>query len=234
MATRSRDKFKQRPFANLDRMLSRKAIHLNERPEWVERLRRPSAPLSPEEETKLFETAMKGVLPLRTNRHSGPLAKRRQKSEGPMQLTDEDAESCRQLRALVESGKGFTLEYTSEYMAGPDTSGADHLAQALHRGRYTIQDYIDLHGMRVPEAEAALAVFFKRAVATGKQGLLIVHGRGLRSAAVPVLKKAVGRWLTRGPWRRWVAAFASAQAHDGGTGATYVLIRKSPLKKQRR
>jgi DNA-nicking Smr family endonuclease len=43
------------------------------------------------------------------------------------------------------------------------------------------------------------------------------------------LKTRVIEWLTRGPWRKWVAAYASARLHDGGTGATYVLLRARPV-----
>jgi hypothetical protein len=37
----------------------------------------------------------------------------------------------------------------------------------------------------------------------------------------------VVRWLTRGPWRKWIIAYSSARSCDGGTGATYVLLRTS-------
>jgi DNA-nicking Smr family endonuclease len=227
-------KFKQRPFADLGRMMSRHALPPAEGLRWIQQARQTPAPLSPEEEAALFDAAMEGVLPLQHNRHSVSAALPLRPMEAPLGEADEEAEGLRQLRDLVERGEGFALEYTAEYMAGPEGACADHLTQALHRGRYTIQDHIDLHGLVASEAEAALAAFFKQAIATGKQGLLIVHGRGLRSAAAPVLKNRVKHWLTRGPWRRWVTAFASAQAYDGGTGATYVLIRRSPLKKRRR
>lgn len=228
------DKFRQRPFVNLGRMMSGHTLHSAEGSHWIRQARQTPAKLPPEEEAALFNAAMEGVLPLQNNRHPGSPTQPLRLSNAPRGVVDEDAEGLRQLRALVENGEGFTLEYTAEYMAGPEGYSTEHLSQALHQGRYTIQDHIDLHGLRVSEAEAALEVFFKRAVATGKQGLLIVHGRGLRSAAAPVLKKRVKHWLTRGPWRRWVAAFASAQAYDGGTGATYVLIRRNPIKKRRR
>jgi DNA-nicking Smr family endonuclease len=235
MAPRSKsNKFRQHPFSELDQMLSRKAIHLDEGSRWVHRARQQPAPVPPEEEAELFKAAMKGVLPLRANYHAGPRASPMRLAVSPLNVSDEDDdEGLRQLRDLVEHGKGFILQYTDEYMSGPDESGTDPLTHALHQGKYTIQDHIDLHGLRVSEAETALEAFFKRAVANGKQGLLIVHGRGLRSVAAPVLKRRVSHWLTRGPWRRWVAAFASAQAYDGGTGATYVLLRKSPMKKHR-
>jgi DNA-nicking Smr family endonuclease len=227
----------------LDRLLSKKAIQLPEgHPEagsdWIRRVRQPPEPLSSADERRLFKQAMAGVRPLKANIHAGtnpatghrPIPLSQEGCEG----SPEELEGLRQLRELVEKGKGFALAYTAEYMAGPDGRGTDRLSEALHQGRYAIQDHIDLHGMGVAEAQAALQRFFKRAVATGLRGVLIVHGRGLRSEGAPVLKKSVQNWLTRGPWRRWVAAFASAQAFDGGTGATYVLIRSSPGKKHRR
>jgi DNA-nicking Smr family endonuclease len=234
---------KQRPFDGLDRILSKKAIHLPEgHPEagsdWIRKARQSPEPLSPAAERRLFKQAMAGVRPLKANIHADPHPPTshalKPLSEEVCEGAPEDLEGLRRLRELVEKGKGFTLAHTAEYMAGPDGRGTNHLSEALHRGRYAIQDHIDLHGMGVAEAEAALRHFFKRAVATGMRGVLIVHGRGLRSEGAPVLKKSVQDWLTRGPWRRWVAAFASAQAFDGGTGATYVLIRRSPGKKHRR
>ncbi len=244
MAPRSKSQaFTQRPFANLGQILSDKAISpraLSERAlsEWVKKAQRAPEPLPAEEEARLFQTAMAGVSPLGANRHAheGASPQTDNPEQGRMRrtITDDEAEGLRQLRELVEEGKGFTLAYTAEYMAGPDGRYADHLSEALHQGRFAIQDHIDLHGMGASEAEAALELFFKRSVAGGKQGLLIVHGRGLRSPKAPVLKNRVKRWLTRGPWRRWVAAFASAQAFDGGTGATYVLLRRTPGKKRRR
>jgi len=64
---------------------------------------------------------------------------------------------------------------------------------------------------------------------SGKRAVLIVHGRGLSSPGEPVLKNKVREWLTRTAWRKWVIAFTSAQSYDGGTGATYVLLRHRPI-----
>jgi DNA-nicking Smr family endonuclease len=48
------------------------------------------------------------------------------------------------------------------------------------------------------------------------------------------LKTQVIGWLSRGPWRKWVMAYASARSCDGGTGATYVLLRSRPLTRRYR
>lgn len=73
-----------------------------------------------------------------------------------------------------------------------------------------------------------------RSIRRGYRGVLIVHGRGLKSPGKPVLKAKVFHWLTRGPLRAYVVALASARACDGGAGATYVLLRPRPIGKRQR
>jgi DNA-nicking Smr family endonuclease len=96
----------------------------------------------------------------------------------------------------------------------------------LARGGYRVQATIDLHGMTRGEAKDALQDFVADALTRGFTCVRIVHGKGRSSGREgPVLKRAIGPWL-----RHWqpVLAFVSAQAIDGGTGALYVLLRRSP------
>jgi DNA-nicking Smr family endonuclease len=104
----------------------------------------------------------------------------------------------------------------------------------LHRGSYTIQDHIDLHGMSVDDARTAFDAFLRRSLQAGRRAVLVVHGRGLSSPSHPVLKGKVQEWLAKSPWKRWVVAYASARSVDGGAGATYVLLRERPMRKRRR
>ena len=79
--------------------------------------------------------------------------------------------------------------------------------------------------MTQDEARDYLRDFIDKASASGKTCVRVVHGKGLGSGLRgPVLKKSVNRWL-----RRWdpVLAFVSTPQVDGGTGAVYVLLRKS-------
>jgi len=94
----------------------------------------------------------------------------------------------------------------------------------LARGKFAIQNEIDLHGMTVPEAKAALREFVNKSVCRGLTCVRVIHGKGLGSGERgPVLKGKVNNWL-----RRWneVLAFASARQAHGGTGALNVLLRK--------
>ncbi|MGD8263702.1 MAG: Smr/MutS family protein, partial [Desulfobacterales bacterium] len=102
----------------------------------------------------------------------------------------------------------------------------------LHRGEFSIQAHIDLHGFSVKEARYALDKFLTDSISAGKRAVLVIHGRGLSSPARPILKTNVYRWLTSSPWHKWVIAFTSARLCDGGAGATYVLLRQRPLPKR--
>jgi DNA-nicking Smr family endonuclease len=134
----------------------------------------------------------------------------------------------------VKSGEGFTISDTSEYMEGIGYGVKHEIAQRLHRGDFSVQDHLDLHGLSAQEAFEAFEAFMKEALLLGKRAVLIVHGRGLSSRDMPVLKVKVKEWLTSGAWRKWVVAFTSARACDGGAGATYVLLRAQPVTKRHR
>ena len=183
----------------------------------------------PEMEEDLFKKAMEGVRPmLREN-----CIERIFQIEFPESSRErEDAEILEKLTDLVKYGRGFHVADTPEYIEGTNYHVHPGVAKRLHRGEYSIQAFVDLHGLLAEDAKEVFDRFLKWAVTTGKTGVLIVHGRGLSSPSEPVLKKKVVEWLTHGPWRKWVAAYASARICDGGAGATYVLLSPRPVSKR--
>ena len=187
--------------------------------------------LSPELEEKLFQEAMTGVAPISRDN----CVERGLPTVEPGSPREEnDSEPLLKLRDLVEYGMGFRVADTPEYIEGTMYHVHPEVARRLHRGDYSIQAYINLHRLNVCNAKDAFEKFLKWAVTTGKTGVLIVHGRGLSSTAEPILKQKVVEWLTRGPWRKWIVAYASARSCDGGAGATYVLLRRWPASKRLR
>ena len=94
----------------------------------------------------------------------------------------------------------------------------------LKRGKYTIQDNLDLHGLTAREARLMLQEFMADALRHDRRCVRIVHGKGLRSGSRgPALKQKLNQWL---PLWQEVLAFTSAPARDGGTGALYVLLAR--------
>ena len=142
---------------------------------------------------------------------------------------DEDQAVLRRLNDLIRYGTGFVVSATSEFVAGRAPDVVAGTAQRLHRGAFSIQAHIDLHGMVKTEAKHQVDHVLDDVIRGGKRAVLIVHGRGLSSQGPPVLKGQVIQWLTRGRWRKYVIAYASARLCDGGAGATYVLLRRGPV-----
>jgi DNA-nicking Smr family endonuclease len=96
--------------------------------------------------------------------------------------------------------------------------------RALRRGEIQPELEIDLHGLRRDEARRALRAALRDALDAGMRCVQVVHGRGLRSQAGPVLREALPAWLAEAPHGQCVLAFASAEDRHGG--ASYVLLRR--------
>lgn len=93
----------------------------------------------------------------------------------------------------------------------------------LRRGRWSIQNHTDLHGLNRHEAHEEVARFLAESLQQGKRCLRIVHGRGLGSPGRNgILRQLVKGWLAR---RKDVLAFCHAPPNDGGEGALWVLIK---------
>lgn len=189
----------------------------------------PEEQLGSETEGILFKNAMDGVRPIP--------GKDRVEKTSKIDLPEgfkrkDDSETLKRLEDLLHYGTGFNVSDTPEYIEGTGYHVHPEIARRLHRGDFSIQAHLDLHGFVLKEARETFDQFMKWAVTHGKTGLLVTHGRGLSSPAEPVLKRKVEEWLTRGTWRKWVVAYSSARKCDGGAGATYVLLRVRPVSKR--
>lgn len=121
----------------------------------------------------------------------------------------------------------FHVEWQGEQVKGwADGIDRNHLRR-LRRGEVEPELELDLHGLREKEAEQCVASLFAEALADGVRCVGLIHGRGHRSDAGPVLKRACVRWLSEGPLAARVMAFHTAPAAEGGAGATWVLLRRT-------
>ena len=218
------------PFENLDKLLRKKSVDVAPFPgnPHREETNRQAEPAPAIDEEKIFRDAMEGVQTLREGKYvesAPPSVREITRKNGK----DEDLEL---LTNLVKYGEGFVISDTPEYIEGTGYRVRPEIARRLHRGEFSIQAHIDLHGMNVEEAETAFEDFLRESIDRGRKGILVIHGRGLSSPAEPVLKTKVVQWLTTGPWRKWIIAYSSARSCDGGTGATYVILRHRPVTKR--
>ena len=217
------------PFRQLKQMLQRSQTPAEMLP--AERfICQTEAGHSGDHDQLLFDQAMADVTPLRKTASPPDSPPAPQRSPQP----SESDRAMKALRELVRTGRGYRVADTPEYIQGTGYQVPAGIARELHRGTFSIQAHIDLHGMTVPLAHEAFSDFMRDALQRGYRTVLVIHGRGLSSPAEPVLKSELVRWLTSGPWRKWVAAYTSARPCDGAAGATYVLLRSRPMTKRRR
>ncbi|MGD2052483.1 MAG: Smr/MutS family protein [Gammaproteobacteria bacterium] len=170
-----------------------------------------------EDDDDLFRQAMKGVAPLKVDnriRHKPPLRKPPGHHPGC-----EPAETSERFTA------GMYEEQCPENLYFERAGGAQKsVIRKLRGGKLTADAILDLHGLTVEQARLQLADFLQECRQYGYRHVIIIHGKGFRSQSRPVIKPMVNRWLRQA---YEVLAFCSARPKDGGTGAVYVLLRRS-------
>ncbi len=174
---------------------------------------------------EIFKIAMADVREIKEFRET---TIRKKKIELAEKKKKDEVEEVRELlMSIVTGNTSIRLSDTGEYMEWVNTGSRKVLCERLHRGDFSIQDYIDLHGMTLSEAEAEIARFLRNSISKGLSCVKIIHGRGLRSPKGPVLKAALAKWL-QGKFKRYIIAYATARDKDGGLGATYVILNRNP------
>jgi DNA-nicking Smr family endonuclease len=105
--------------------------------------------------------------------------------------------------------------------------------QRMTRGKLEPEARIDLHGMTLAQAHAALNGFILRAHGSGLRLVLVITGKGKSVAddgPIPrrpgALKHDVPQWLRMAPLAGAVLELREAHARHGGSGAYYVYLRR--------
>jgi DNA-nicking Smr family endonuclease len=179
------------------------------------------------DESSIFIEAMKDVKPLSSPGKTIP-RKPNLDIKPAHPAPDDELEAMAYLSDLVAGNAEMDITFSDEYIEGSVPGFDRKLMRKLRNGHFPIQDFIDLHGMTRQLAKMKVREFLLASYKNGLRCVLIVHGRGLNSENhIPVLKERLPVWLSRGPVKKIVLAFSTARPYDGGTGAIYILLRKS-------
>ena len=176
----------------------------------------------------LFSSEMRGVTPLKREPRERLVSSAREDHAARRAAAVQS--TARSENTLMDDGIApldawFVLEFKRPGIQ-------NGVYRKLRLGHYEIDARLDLHRFTVSEARAEVWSFLKEARRLGLRSLLITHGKGLgnkEKSGSGVLKGYVNRWLQE---VEDVQAFHSAKPQHGGTGAVYVLIRKSEDKKR--
>jgi DNA-nicking Smr family endonuclease len=183
----------------------------------------PMSQPEPADDDQLFERAMEGVDRVSWLRDPAPTSV----APAPHISGESELEDVRLLQEAVDGKSEPAILDHPEYIEGwVGIAGRRFLAN-LRSGVYSIQGFIDLHGLSRIEARSAVEDFIIRMSRERSCCVKIVHGRGINSPSdKAVLKEHLQRWLATRRMSRHVVAYASAPYVDGGVGAVYVLLRR--------
>ena len=162
---------------------------------------------------ELFQQAVDGVIPLPpSNRISLAPPLRRVPTRGTVIPT--------QLIGDTLSVNDVGGDVPTEFLR----SGISRMTlRKLRRGRWPMQDTLDLHGFHSDAARKQLLEFLSDAVQHGLRFVCVIHGKGWQAGGKEgVLKSRVRHWLSQ---YSEVLAFCEAPLNAGGSGAVWVLLR---------
>lgn len=171
------------------------------------------------DDDEAFREAMTGVQPLPdrgrvAHAPARPEPQPRQRLEDDRQALQESLSGNAALEPDLESGEALT--YLREGLS-------PQILRKLRSGFWSVQDELDLHGLRAEQARELLNQFVTGAAKRGQRCLRVIHGKGsLSKNREPVLKRKVATWLAQ---RGEVLAYCEARPAQGGSGAVVVLLR---------
>ncbi len=173
----------------------------------------------------LFEQAMQGVTPIKTDAPIPIMTRRRPPKPDAQTL-------ARRAAALGQDGSAAGTAALSDTQAllNPVASEAflsfrqgtlqHRIFDQLKTGQLRWYEAVDLHGCTIEQARTALLQLIDLAQAANQNVVKIVHGKGPQA----ILKTCVNGWLRQ---HREVLAFVSATPEQGGTGAVLVLLKRA-------
>jgi len=171
-------------------------------------------------DTESFRAAMKAVRPLKADdRHREP-APRPALFKSPQSRNE-----------LPTAQSGIHAESSFKSLVADAAQQAQPLIRdGLPRkylrqlgGRHCpVEDSFDLHGMKESTAAKALSRFLNESLQQDLACIRVVHGKGLRSEGLPVLKLMSWQQLWQHPE---VLALKPSAPADGGSGAVLVMLR---------
>ncbi|MEJ2060149.1 MAG: Smr/MutS family protein [Gammaproteobacteria bacterium] len=173
-----------------------------------------------DDDRELFRRAMSGVIPLEHD--LAPADDRPRPAPVPEMRRRDDQQVL--VDMMSDGYEELDIQPGDElHFCRP---GIQHsVYRKLRQGQFRLEAELDLHGLTADEARRILVEFLLDARAQRLRHVRIIHGKGLRSdQRGPVLKARVNKWLRQ---REDVLAFTSARPVDGGTGAVYVLLKRS-------
>ncbi|MFB8829028.1 Smr/MutS family protein [Azotobacter sp. CWF10] len=174
----------------------------------------------------LFQSAIHGVKPLRQDNRADTGIRQRDYR----QIANRRQAAMKQVEA--QKVDGLSDQFVIDVAAEDDLHWARDGVQEgqmrkLRAGQIAFEGSLDLHGITVEKARETLWSFLAEAIKLEVRCVRITHGKAARlDGKRPMVKSHVNTWLRQHPQ---VLGFTSCLPRHGGTGAVYVLLKRTML-----
>jgi DNA-nicking Smr family endonuclease len=167
-------------------------------------------------------------------KHAPPTGPQREASASSPAASTTSTTSTTTTTSTTSTTAPPTSQVAAPKASGPNRNSGAALALAsraelkkLRAGKIRPQQTIDLHGFTRDNAYRRLCHEVARATTADFRCLLVIHGKGQHSSSGAVtIRDALSDWLTQPPLAQHVAGCTLAQPRDGGSGASYLLLRR--------
>ncbi|WP_248919176.1 Smr/MutS family protein [Pseudomonas entomophila] len=179
-----------------------------------------------DDDFSLFRSEVRGVKPIQHDRAEVGKPKTDRKQLAGLR----QAATIRSDQPLVVDGLSdqFVIDVGAEDELMWRRDGVqESQIRKLKLGQIAFEGSLDLHGMSVEKARETLWDFIAEATKLEVRCVRVTHGKAARiDGKRPMIKSHVNTWLRQHPQ---VLGFASCQARHGGTGALYVMLKRTML-----
>lgn len=178
-----------------------------------------------DDDFSLFQAQLRGVKPIKVDQADtgkakldrAQLAKLRQNASVREHSTKVDGLSD---QFVIDVGPEDPLHWAANGMQ-------EGQMRKLKLGQIAFDGSLDLHGMSVEKARDTLWEFLAEACKLEVRCVRITHGKAVRmDGRKPMIKSHVNTWLRQHPQ---VLGFTSCQPKHGGTGAVYVILKRTMM-----
>ncbi len=178
-----------------------------------------------EDDFALFKSAVRGVKPIEHDR-----------ADTGKPRSNRAQIATRRANAVIDDGQTridglsdlFVIDVAAEdalYWARDGVQ--DSQMRKLKAGQIPFEGSLDLHGLTVEKARELLWDFLAEACRFEIRCVRVTHGKAARKDGKrPMIKSHVNTWLRQHPQ---VLGFSSCLPRHGGTGAVYVILKRTML-----
>ena len=178
-----------------------------------------------DDDFSLFQAELRGVKPLKYDRADTGKPKADRKQFNTLRQAATISQGETKVDGLSDQ---FVIDVGAEDALYWAANGMQEgQMRKLKLGQIPFDGSLDLHGMSVEKARDTLWEFLAEATKLEIRCVRVTHGKAVRmDGRKPMIKSHVNTWLRQHPQ---VLGFSSCLAKHGGTGAVYIILKRTMM-----